>query len=239
MTETMLHPGNQKRVSRAKLVKNNRAFQRLVQAETIFGQVAEAAPAKTNHITRTQEYAQDCGIDLPITGVLDAHTSRFCATFQGAFILGPYLHRPLKADGWPGTYTSAAIDFSRANGLRIANDFKLAEFLTNGSRTVTTENPVVLLERNLMILVQSIRDYTGIAFSPTSAYRDPAYNAQINGATRSQHMLGRAIDFSPELLRLTEQQVRALGAQGVGIMANTGHVLHVDVRGYAASWFYY
>jgi hypothetical protein len=160
-------------------------------------------------------------------------------TLQLGMIDGPYLDAPLRADAAPGPATTAMLDFSRDNGFRCSKNFRWAEFDTqNPNRVVSKFNPVLLIDRDLIILAQKIRDHVGFAFSPVSAYRDPEWNEIVGGSRASQHMLGKAIDIENEHLQLTESTVRRLGAKGVGIVRATGFVAHVDTRNAAAKWYY-
>lgn len=77
----------------------------------------------------------------------------------------------------------------------------------------------------------------GQPLSLTSAYRDPAHNASVGGARRSQHMHGNAFDVStagmtPEQRAALIQQARAAGFQGFGGYDNS---LHFDV-GPSRAW---
>lgn len=68
-----------------------------------------------------------------------------------------------------------------------------------------------------------------------SAYRCPVHNQRVGGATRSQHMLGRAADLPYGYI--SSANARRLGARGIG--EKDGWALHVDVReGPPATWQY-
>lgn len=192
---------------------------------------------RQDHVRAVQQFAADIGIGIAVDGDPGLITRRVCMNLQKAMCLGPYLLTPLRADGQPGQYTTAALEYSRTNGFRCSTNFTFMEFMTKGSRVASGQNPVLWAERNLVILAQAIRESKG-PFTPISAYRDPAHNARVGGATNSTHMRGLAIDVPSSLLKLTEAQARQLGAHGVGIVRATGWVAHVDVRGYSARWFY-
>lgn len=70
-----------------------------------------------------------------------------------------------------------------------------------------------------------------------SAYRDPAHNAKVGGAKKSQHMHGNAYDVDvsglPEAERLKLiEQARGAGFKGIGVYDNA---LHFDV-GPSRAW---
>lgn len=69
-----------------------------------------------------------------------------------------------------------------------------------------------------------------------SAYRSPAHNAQVGGATRSQHLEGRALDLRPPEgvpLRafwiLIKDLAATLPLKGLGLYEEANFV-HVDTR---------
>ena len=87
------------------------------------------------------------------------------------------------------------------------------------------------------------------ALTVKCSHRHPAYNAEINGASRSQHLWGRAIDMrvgdvdgsggyteadKKIVLELLENEVIA-NTGGVGRYPGTRSV-HMDVRGWGARW---
>jgi zinc D-Ala-D-Ala carboxypeptidase len=85
--------------------------------------------------------------------------------------------------------------------------------------------------------LQALRTRWGKPMTINSAYRNPAHNAAVGGAKRSQHKLGRAFDIhirhKTERNRL-EALSRQIGFKGIG-RYNT--FLHVDLRdGRAATW---
>jgi zinc D-Ala-D-Ala carboxypeptidase len=81
----------------------------------------------------------------------------------------------------------------------------------------------------LLDYVQTLRTRVGRPFSINSAYRDPEHNRRVGGATKSQHLLGNAVDIALEghdrkqLLRMAID----LGAKGIGFGRT---FLHVDLR---------
>ena len=57
---------------------------------------------------------------------------------------------------------------------------------------------VVLLDEELVVLLQCIREHFGKPVHITSGYRTAAHNAAVGGSKSSQHLLGRAADFYVE-----------------------------------------
>lgn len=77
----------------------------------------------------------------------------------------------------------------------------------------------------------------GLGGRINSAYRDPAHNAKVGGAKKSQHMHGNAFDVNVSDLSREERlglitKARGAGFRGIGVYNNA---LHFDV-GPSRSW---
>jgi peptidoglycan hydrolase-like protein with peptidoglycan-binding domain len=98
----------------------------------------------------------------------------------------------------------------------------------------------VLIDSNLVIYLQKIRDHFGKPVSITSGYRTAAYNKRIGGKPASMHVKGQAADIqifgvSPVLVGLYAESI---GAGGIGLYSYgtyTGFV-HVDSRANKYRW---
>ncbi len=89
--------------------------------------------------------------------------------------------------------------------------------------------------RELLDVLERIRAISGRPMRIVSGTRSARSNAIVSGATKSQHLSGRAADIP--LGRATEQQALAAGARGVGVRG--GWAVHLDVRpGPPAVWNY-
>ena len=53
----------------------------------------------------------------------------------------------------------------------------------------------VLIDEELVIVLQCIREHFGKPLHITSGYRTASHNAAVGGSKSSQHLLGRAADF--------------------------------------------
>ena len=80
---------------------------------------------------------------------------------------------------------------SRDSTRQLSPNFKVREFACKGS-------DVVLLDDELVVLLQCIREHFGKPVYITSGYRTAAHNAAVGGSKSSQHLLGRAADFHVE-----------------------------------------
>lgn len=83
---------------------------------------------------------------------------------------------------------------------------------------------------------EAIRAAVGVPLLVASAYRTPAWNRQIGGATRSQHLQGRALDLVPvrgttvaqlHKAALTRAQTPGSRLRGLGKYRT---FVHIDVR---------
>lgn len=93
--------------------------------------------------------------------------------------------------------------------------------------------------RVLAVQLERMRKELGGTLNVLSGYRCPAYNAAIGGASKSQHMYGRAADLRVPPGRQTEYVAAALKVPrfkmgGIGIYPNGG--VHVDTRVGPARW---
>lgn len=70
----------------------------------------------------------------------------------------------------------------------LAPCFQVKEFACKAADTI-------LIDDELVVLLQCIREHFGAKVHITSGYRTAAYNAAVGGAKSSQHIQGRAADF--------------------------------------------
>jgi len=117
------------------------------------------------------------------------------------------------------------------NDFQISKNFNLQEF-----ECTHKDHRHIRINEDLVNKLQELRDYLGVPLIINSAYRCPERNSQVGGATRSQHLLGNAVDISlktvdnrKKLMELAE----TIGFNGIGEY-NT--FIHLDVRGSKARW---
>ena len=92
----------------------------------------------------------------------------------------------------------------------------------------------------LVEALQELRDLAARPVRITSGYRCPDHNRAKGGKSRSQHLLGNAVDLAIDGLTLIEMfcladKVAAFRNGGLGIYPNNGFI-HVDVRDDYARW---
>ena len=123
--------------------------------------------------------------------------------------------------------------------MKLTKNFSLSEFDCNDGSKMPPEvfTNVIKLAGELQIL----RDFIGKPIKINSGYRSPSYNRSIGGASRSQHLLGKAADIrvdgiSPRELRgIIEELIKdgRLNFKGIGAYTN---FTHVDIRERRARW---
>jgi len=90
------------------------------------------------------------------------------------------------------------------------DNFKWYEFVylkMMKSYVIPTEKIKIDLILTAQVL-QKIRDLVGRPILVTSGYRPTVYNRQIGGAKRSQHVLGKAVDF--KVSAMNSDKVRSM-----------------------------
>jgi hypothetical protein len=110
------------------------------------------------------------------------------------------------------------------------SNFTWGEATKNATRIPENEavvNNIIALARQL----QRARNQIGRPFRITSWYRPPVVNRAVGGASRSQHLYGRAADIevSGYSGRRVANAVMGWWPGGIGIYANMPHIIHLDV----------
>ena len=75
---------------------------------------------------------------------------------------------------------------SRDSTRQLSPNFKVREFACKGS-------DVVLLDDELVVLLQCIREHFGKPVTITSGYRTASHNTKVGGSKSSQHLLGLSL----------------------------------------------
>jgi len=193
----------------------------------------------TRDVRQAQIFLAKIGIRLEADGVNGYLTKRAIRMFQDTFSCGPFADTPLVVDGDPGPATRAAMRLCETSGFKASENFAYREFKTKGMQTPSLQNHVIRLDRELVTACQEVRRRVG-PVTILSAYRDPGHNRKIGGATRSQHLFGKAIDMDRgSMARVDEATARAAGFNGIGMLSRGDPaVIHMDVRATPTRWYY-
>ncbi len=112
-----------------------------------------------------------------------------------------------------------------------ALNFKVKEFACKDG------SDEIKIDSKLVIMLQQIRDHFGKPVIINSAYRNAAYNKKIGGASRSQHIYGKAADITIqglnyiEIARYAESDCKYL--KGIGLYT---WGCHLDTRSTKYYW---
>lgn len=124
---------------------------------------------------------------------------------------------------------------------RLSTNFTLEEFASSDGAPMPD-----WVEANIRLVLapalQIIRDALGAPLVVASGYRSPSHNQAVGGATKSQHLQGKAADLVPpsgvpveDLATLVEGLIEAGKIPGGGLGLYNGWI-HYDVRGRRARW---
>ena len=123
--------------------------------------------------------------------------------------------------------------------IQITKNFYLDEFMCRDKSDVSLDVFVNIVK--LAVQMQIIRDYFGASITINSAYRSPSYNKKIGGASRSQHVLGKACDFNVKGLTPYDVSDALENLMQDGTIVNGGlgeydTFTHYDIRSKPARW---
>ena len=124
---------------------------------------------------------------------------------------------------------------------RLTNNFDLKEFACNDSAKTDVPAKYVCNAQKVAKNLQVLRDYLKKPIYINSAYRTPAYNKAIGGATSSQHLTASAADIRVQGMSSKQVYDSILTLISLGKMHNGGVGLyrtfvHYDVRNLPARW---
>ncbi len=111
----------------------------------------------------------------------------------------------------------------------VSKNFRVSEFKSNDGADA------VLIDKELVTILQNIRDHFGAAVTVNSAYRTAEYNEKVGGGKNSLHLQGRAADIkvtgvSPwEIAKYAE----TIGVRGIGVYST---FVHIDTRDTKYYW---
>lgn len=114
---------------------------------------------------------------------------------------------------------------------QVSTNFKVREFACKDG------SDVIFIAPDLVKVLQEIRSHFGKPVIINSAYRTPAYNKKVGGATQSQHLYGTAADIvvsgvqPKEVVKFAETLLKNTG--GIGTYAG---FTHIDVRETKSRW---
>lgn len=127
--------------------------------------------------------------------------------------------------------------YTKGSNASLSKSFKVSEFACHGNGCCTT----VLIDEQLVIYLQKIRDHFGKPVTITSGYRCPKHNRNVGGATGSRHAKGQAADIVVEGVapREVAKYAESIGVLGIGLYETSrdGYFTHIDTRTTKSFWY--
>jgi len=123
--------------------------------------------------------------------------------------------------------------------VQITENFYLDEFTCKDQSDIPLNVFMNILK--LAVEMQKIRNYFQRSITVNSGYRSPSYNKKIGGASKSQHLLGMACDFtvsgytSFEVADIVEDLMQSEVIKNGGL-GEYDTFTHYDIRTKPARW---
>lgn len=125
--------------------------------------------------------------------------------------------------------------------MQLTTNFKKSEFDSKDGATMPSSvlANIKILAQNLQVLREVLNKEIHI----NSGYRSASYNAKIDGAKNSQHLVGKAADISvkgvsPQQVYQTIEQLILQGKMRQGGLGLYENFVHYDFRGKKVRWDY-
>lgn len=116
------------------------------------------------------------------------------------------------------------------------NDFQLSRHF-NLQEFDSADTGEVILESELVLRLERLRELVGRPIFVVSGYRTPEHNRFVGGEDNSFHLRGMASDITWSGIEMKRAVALAekVGFNGIGQYPDK-HSIHVDVRGWKARW---
>lgn len=124
-------------------------------------------------------------------GIIGDMTRKAIKEFQKEY--NKRFNKSIKVDGLHGKQTYAALrDWKKKAGTKGAKNFKISEFASKDGGGL----PKGGMDSTLITKLEQLRyNLGGKALVINSGYRTPSHNKAVGGASKSQHLYGKAADI--------------------------------------------
>jgi len=138
--------------------------------------------------------------------------------------------KSIKVDGIAGRQTANAFSYwMRSAGTAGTRNFKISEFRCKGSGKLPKNG----MDNTLLLKLERLRYNLGNKpITINSGYRTPAHNKRVGGASKSQHLYGKAADIVVK--GVSPSRVYAAADKLFNGVGKYNTFTHVDTRGYKA-----
>lgn len=127
--------------------------------------------------------------------------------------------------------------YTKKQKTQLSTNFVSTEFDCHGSGCC----PTTLIDDQLVVYLQKIRDHFGKPITITSGYRCETHNRRVGGATGSYHSKGQAADIVVQGItpREVAKYAESIGILGIGLYETSkdGYFVHVDTRTKKSFWY--
>lgn len=129
--------------------------------------------------------------------------------------------------------------YKKSDTTKLSQNFSAREFRCGLGRPCSC--PTTLIDDQLVVYLQMIRDHFGATITITSGYRCESYNRSIGGAVGSRHSRGQACDIvvAGVAPRKVAAYAESIGVKGIGLYETLkdGYFVHIDTRTTKSFWY--
>lgn len=121
--------------------------------------------------------------------------------------------------------------YTRGKAVKLSAYFVSTEFDCHCGKCATT-----YIDEQLVIYLQKIREHFGKPVTINSGYRCVTHNKAVGGASKSNHLLGKAADIAIKGVEPKEiaKFAESIGVKGIGVYKT---FVHIDTRETKYYWY--
>lgn len=127
--------------------------------------------------------------------------------------------------------------YQKGSTVKLSANFREKEFDCRGKGCCCK----TLVDEQLVVYLQKIRNHFGAKVTVTSGYRCTAHNKKVGGASDSRHTEGMAADIKVEGVTPMKvaQYAQSIGVLGIGLYEtqDDGYFVHIDTRTEKSFWY--